>query len=535
MRKLKVLSALLLSGVMILSGCSSSNNNTATTSNTAATDNTETSTKESSSSNAESSGKTYNGVDVSEPVTLTMYYVGDAYGDEEMIFSALNAIMEEKINATINFKSISLSDYQTNYSLLLAGGDPIDLIYTSNWCFYADEAGKGAFLEITNEMIETCMPETAKVQSEGSIDLGKIDGKLYYIPCDKVGYGHNVVLIRGDLREKYELDKLETLDDLYTYMSAVAADEDSGVRYAYNASIEGKRLESIICDTYNNLIPLGGTDDFFVYKYNETITSDDILFVYETDEFKEYAQKMKEWSSEGFWSLSSINNQTDTKDSFLNGTSATYLQNLGSVGNIASSVEKSNPEWMPELYDINLDKVSLRTYDSDGYAVPYTSQNPERALMALDILKNDKEAYTIARYGIEDYHITLNDDGTWSQAENYGTWSYGAAISWGLKNTGLEMNQEGTFADQIALTNTFTEISLDNPTDGFTFSTTNVADQWANLRETWTTYVPILQLGLTDDVDGWLDGFLTNAEASGLEQIKEELAKQLNEYLADKQ
>jgi putative aldouronate transport system substrate-binding protein len=69
----------------------------------------------------------------------------------------------------------------------------------------------------------------------------------------------------------------------------------------------------------------------------------------------------------------------------------------------------------------------------DGNAVPYTSSNLERALMALDILKNDPKAYVTARYGIEGYHININADGTWSKAENYGPWSYGAAPSWGLK------------------------------------------------------------------------------------------------------
>lgn len=534
MRKVKAVVALLLAGIMTFTGCGSSNN--ATDSSTKESSTASESSKSEATDNVDAAvgEKTYNGVDVSEPVTLVMYYVGDTLGDEEMVFGAINEIMEEKINATIEFKSLSLSDYQTNYSLLLAGGDPIDLIYTSGWCYYADEAGKGAFLEITDEMIETYMPETAKIQSKDSIDLGRIDGKLYYVPCEKVGYGHATVLIRGDLREKYGLDPIENLDDLYTYMSAVAADADSGVTYAYNAFIDGKKLESVIADAANDKFGFGGTDGYFVYDYTDNLTADDIEFLYETDDFKEFAYQMKEWSSQGFWSLSSINNQTDVKDSFLNGTSAVYIENLGTCGNLASSVEQSNPEWKPELYDVTMDNVSLASYDNDGYAVPYTAQNPERALMALDILKNDKEAYTIARYGIEDYHITLNDDGTWSKAENYGTWSYGAAISWGLKNTSLEMNQEGTFPAQIELFDEWTQVAKTNPTGGFTFATTNVSDQWANLREVWTTYIPILQLGLIDDVDGWINKFLAEAEACGVDEIKEELARQLNDYLENK-
>ena len=55
---------------------------------------------------------------------------------------------------------------------------------------------------------------------------------------------------------------------------------------------------------------------------------------------------------------------------------------------------KANPEWKPEIYDLNLDKVSTAVYDADGYAVTYKSKNVERALMALDVLKNDPTAGT---------------------------------------------------------------------------------------------------------------------------------------------
>ena len=154
--------------------------------------------------------------------------------------------------------------------------------------------------------------------------------------------------------------------------------------------------------------------------------------------------------------------------------------------------------------------------------------------MALDVLKNDPDTYVTARYGIPDYHITLNDDGTWSQAEHYGTWSYGAAVSWGLKNSTLEMDQEGTFPTQLEIMDEWKKISVDSPTVGFAFSTTNISDAWASLSEIYTQYIPLLQLGLTDDIDGWLGEFQSMAETAGLDEIKAEIADQLNAYFEAK-
>ncbi len=533
MLKGKRFTALVLTVIMVLTLCACGNNATNNNTNTGGSAaNTPTSsgsaTGDGDTATSEAA-KTYMGNDVSDHVDLTLYYVGNEYGDEDMIFEAINKVMEEQINATITFKAISLSDYATNYSLLLAGGEAIDLIYTSSWCYYVDEAGKGAFLEITDDMIKQYMPQTYETQAEASYEQGMIDGKLYYMPACKIGYGTDNVLIRGDLRQKYGLEPLESIDDLYNYMAAVAADPDSGVAYAYNAALNGESLQDMMCVVNNNMVSV--QNNYFYYDYTENPSADDIFFLYESDEFKDFAYKMKDWASQGFWSLSAINNQTDVKDSFLNGTSAVYIENLGTCGNVANSVKASNPEWQPEIYYLNMDNVVFAQYDNDGYAIPYTSENPERALMALDILKNNPEAYVTARYGIDGYHITVNDDGTWSQAANYGTWSYGAAVSWGLKNTNLEMNQDNAFPDQLAIFDALQTKAITNPTVAFSFSTTDIADSWANLTEVYTNYIPVLQLGLVDDVDGWLDEFYRMADAAGLEEVRAAIHDQVGSYI----
>lgn len=55
----------------------------------------------------------------------------------------------------------------------------------------------------------------------------------------------DAILIRGDLREKYGMDRLENLDDLEEYYTAVANDPDSGVSFAYDASQNNDRNKAI--------------------------------------------------------------------------------------------------------------------------------------------------------------------------------------------------------------------------------------------------------------------------------------------------
>ncbi|MFR7390006.1 MAG: hypothetical protein ACLUTU_14430 [Blautia faecis] len=45
-----------------------------------------------------------------------------------------------------------------------------------------------------------------------------------------------------------------------------------------------------------------------------------VVWLYETDEYKEWAAKMKEWSDKGFWSKNAVANNTGPRDAFTNGT-----------------------------------------------------------------------------------------------------------------------------------------------------------------------------------------------------------------------
>ena len=79
-----------------------------------------------------SSAKEYNGQDVSDKVELVMYVIGDEAEDEQKVLGKINEKLEEKINATLTVKHMSLSDYAQKYSLTIASGEAIDIIYASS-------------------------------------------------------------------------------------------------------------------------------------------------------------------------------------------------------------------------------------------------------------------------------------------------------------------------------------------------------------------------------------------------------------------
>ena len=56
-------------------------------------------------------------------------------------------------------------------------------------------------------------------------------------------------------------------------------------------------------------------------------------------------------------------------------------------------------------------------------------------------------------------------------------------------------------------------------------------NELANLQSVYTQYVPLLDLGLVEDVEKTLDEFNKQAEAAGLQKIIEEAKSQMAAYL----
>lgn len=483
----------------------------------------------------EETAKTYNGQDVSDEVELVLYYIGDEATDQDLVLEEINKILKEKINATLVLKNLSLSDYSTMYSLTITGGEKIDLIYTSSWAYYQQEANKGAFAEITDQVLADYMPLHAENQSEASWGQAEIDGKVYFVPCNMANVNANAILIRGDLREKYGLDEIQSMDDLVEYYAAVAADKESGVTFAYDASQNNDTMKAIGLWQDNNWLTISGSlQNYLTFGYNDELSADDLFWIYGTDEYLEYAKTMKEWADQGFWSKSAIANSTDVKDAFLNGTSASYIQNLGTVGNVASQIKENHPEWKPEIYDLTPDaNVYFGTYTGDGYAVLATSENQERAFMALDLLKFDEELYRLVRNGIEGTHYIDEGNGLWSAGADLEKYPFGGGLSWGFKNQMYDLTRSDTFEDQVEIGNKWNEKALEGPLASFSFDDSNVSTELANLQSVYIQYVPLLDLGLVDDVEATLAEFNKQAEAAGLDKIIEEAKVQLGAYLAE--
>jgi len=471
-------------------------------------------------------------VNTTEHVNLKMILLGDADPDTKLVYEELNKLAKRDLNATVEVQFLSFSDYQQRYPLLFATGETVDLIYTSDWAFYDQEAVKGAFAEVTEEILQTYMPQTWEHQNPLSFEQAKIGGKAYFVPISLTPTaGASGVLIRGDLREKYGLPEIKSIDDLEAYYDAVAKNE-KGI-YPFAASKNNDTMRDLFVKTMNELVVLkNGTSDYYhPYTGDADVRAEDLQWLHASDAYEAFVHKMKDWADRGFWSKNAVANNTAPRDAFENGTSASLLWNIGTLAVTQQTVEKTHPEWKPEIYDLTEGKkLMIGSYTSDGMAVAAGSKHKERAFMLLDKMKFDEEYNNLMRLGIKRKHWNPVGEDQWEPGPDQEKYRFGTGGSWGVKGEHERVaTTQPPIVKEIAASResrTVQPVSL-----GLRIDERAIASEMAAINSAKTKYLPLLELGLVDDVDQWLEEYRTAAKQAGQEKVFAEVKAQLGAYL----
>jgi putative aldouronate transport system substrate-binding protein len=501
-------------------------------------DNSEPATNTAAGTNADDNAAA-NGVDLSKKVNLKMYLLGDVPPDKDIWVAELNKLIEKDLNATLSIEYLPWSDWQQKYPLILASGENVDLIYTSDWALYTQEAAKGAFIEVTDEVLANYMPLTAAQQDKVSLDQGRINGKLFFLPRSTAAYtGEGAALIRGDLREKYGLPELKSIDDLEKYYTEVAKNEKGIFPYAASVSNGAK---GILYNTPNNLVDVFVTTvgvGSFAYPYSKdgNFSIDSVDYTFFMPQYADFAKRMKKWADLGFWSKNAPVNKTEPRDALESGTGASLAWNIGTLAISADKITKEHSDWKPEIYDINPNSIKqMGLYTNDGMAVAYTSKNVERSFMLLDKLKFDRTYQELFVNGITDKHWIPVGDTEYEPGPDFEKFKPDTNGTWGVNNKDFMRKLIGENPAVKQTEDAWTPLTVHPITEGFKFDSTSVKSELATFTSLETKYGSLLDLGLVKDVDATLAEFKDKAMKAGYDKILAELKKQLDAFVKAKQ
>ncbi|MCA0755654.1 DUF3502 domain-containing protein [Paenibacillus sp. N4] len=466
-----------------------------------------------------------------EALVIKMLLVGGKPIEYDTVFGELNKKLKEKVNATVEAEFLDWSDWTQKYPLKFAASEDFDIAYTANWAFYNDQALKGGFLELTDEMLKKNMPLTWEAMPAVAWEQSKVNGKQYMVPNNNPEVIDKAVLIREDLRKKYNLDPVNSPETFANYVKTVAANE-KGIN-AYNAKAadgwKWHELDQILLEQQNewNLVDYSMP---LAYKLDDA--SGKVFNVYDTPEFAELLNYYKDLADNNAWSKNVVSNKNDVWQDMKAGKTASYSHNLGTLAMNLAELRREQPEVELAIADLTPDKKKIAAISTqNGFAVHATSKKAERSLMVLDLLQNDKEIHDLFMYGIAGTHYEAVGEDKFNATA--GTPNYTGFSNWGA-NSPLNRKDASYPAEADAIATEWEQKVYNFELETFVFNDANVKNEVANVGNVMLRYAIPLEYGLIKDIDKGRADLIKQLKAAGIDKLQTELQSQIDAFLASK-
>jgi putative aldouronate transport system substrate-binding protein len=511
---------------MLLVGCGKKNDNDTGATSTPSENTDVTNEKEDGDTNTEEEPEE---LDISEEVVLKMYCIGDEGGIySDQVLENLNAILKEKINARIEPLMVSWGEYRDKLPLIYASGEAYDLVYVANWCNYAAEAVKGPFLELS-ELMPIYAPNTyAELEANGTLETAKVNGSLYMVPSTAPDYTTHAFMWRDDLRKKYNLPEITDWETLETYMDAILENEPEMLPMA----MTNTALLNYVLGYENDWArPIAGGSTSGVVSYNIT-DGTDIFNLVETPEYEAFVNRQREWYQKGYWSRSVLSETTQINDQFLAGKSAVTIVNKNALTSNYVRVNDNNPEWEIDYKNFDKGLYEKIVPTNNGVAIGINSKNPERALMFMELMNQDEEAFRAMFYGIEDTTYVITEDGKKANPDGVDP------STLNLRNLGMgiqvgkfvldDANHEQRVLDEF---DSYDSNSTYPALAAFVVDDTEISAELAAIANVVDEYKRPLDLGVIDPATG-LPELKEKLKQAGIDKVMAEIREQLVEFNA---
>ncbi|PWV97328.1 putative aldouronate transport system substrate-binding protein [Paenibacillus cellulosilyticus] len=522
---MSVLSVMLVLTV-VLSGCGKSDDSKDTASNT--TDNTgdtKTDTTKTDTPKEDDAAKT--GIDTSKPVELQFYMLGDAPKDLSKIQDLVNQMAKEELNTTVKFNYTTWTDWDQKYKLLLSSGQPIDLIFTADWTQFQSYAKKGAFQDIT-DILPKAAPELQKYVPADMWDAVKIDGKIYTVPATYKEYVTLGFVYREDLRVKYNLPKPVDMATFEEYLDGIKKNEPDMMPLSMNSNVRDNLIAPIRDLTHD---AIGAT------PYGLGITYKDPSNVYSywgSDEQVQDLTIAQRWQQKGFFAKNVLNDKDTLQEPVVSGKAAAILgDNPTRFNDTRLKMKSAHPDWELAYFPFPLAKGYATPVHPihNGFAVPKSSKNAERALAFYEKMVLDKRYNQLTEYGVEgtNYKVT---DGYYEMIGDSTSNGFPreSMNGWAWRNPEY-MLFDKDFDGVKDIFASLDKIQSPDKFTGFAEDYTPYQAEKAAVEQVESQYFAPLYAGLVDNIQEGLQTAMSKAKQAGLEKIHEEYKKQWEQYV----
>jgi len=455
-----------------------------------------------------------------KPYKLKVVYEGPPQPDEKMVEEAMNKILTEKINATIDLMPIDWGAWDDKMNLMIASREPVDVLFTAQWNGYSKNVAKGAYLEL-GDLLEKYGQGILSSLDPAFLEGSKINGKNYAVPTNKELAFAGGLVYRKDIADELGLDmsqvkKPEDLDAIYKVVKEKKPDMIP--LYMMGGTLTGQLTE---------FDSLGDATIPGVIEKEKTDTT--VKLAQDFDIYKRMVKMTRDYYLKGYINKDAATTQLSSGDAYKAGNVFSTIEPLkpGKDAEIAAAAGLQN-----KLAEIYFTGKTVSTSETAGamLAISSTSEDPARAMMFINLLHTDKELVNLINFGIEGVHYTLNGDimTPTAQAANYSP-----GVAWELGNQFLNHVWDSEAPDKWDQFRKFNEGAIKSPGLGFVFDSEPVKAEVGAIANVTKQYGSAIETGSVDP-DKMLPEYVAALKAAGVDKVIAEKQKQFDAFLASK-
>ncbi|MBM7563659.1 ABC transporter substrate-binding protein [Paenibacillus sacheonensis] len=452
-----------------------------------------------------------------DPVELSIYYPGTEQKDVAAVEEEMNKLLKDKINATVKINAVDWGNWSQKINLMVASGEPFDLLFTAGWDNFSGNVAKGAFLDVTS-LIDQYAPETKAQMNPELLTGTAIDGKNYAVPVEKEMASEFGIVLNKDLADKYSFDigTIKSYADLEPMLQTIKEKEPNVVPFW-----GGKNNISLIPFEQIGAVPGA------IKKDGATTVVDQ----WETPEMKDMLKLMKDWNQKGYFQKDPAT-QKDAGPFNKAGTVFAQWQQL-----TPGKDKVLSQQWGHPIVQVVMTEPYTTSGDLNGAmtAISRTSKNPERAMMLINLLHTDAQLLNTLVNGVEGKHFAKASNTVIKLPDGVvaGQSGYAPGNNYMFGSQFLNYLWDNEDPKKWEAYKAFNASAKPSPIVGFSYNAEPVKNEEAAIANIYNTYIDGLSTGVMDP-DKDLPAFIDKMKKAGLDKVIAEKQKQIDAFLSSK-
>lgn len=494
-----------------------------------------------------------------EAVELNFYFPGDAPAGLQDVLDEFYKQTKNTINAKLNFNFTPWGEHANKIQIKIATGENVDSVFDAQWQSMPQMIAKKTYVNLDEYFLNDKYPGLKKAFDEQYVNNNKMQDEnkeyhVYGIPFTRTYGMVQGAIVRKDLREKYGLPEIKSVADLETFFDAVLKNEGGKiVPFGHNGATSG--FATILLNDWKtrNLISTVAVSNQFgiqtilqdngkviPFVTGENIPQLDSKYKNAIDKGMSSYEKAKMWYGKDYLEKD-VMTQKDCIGFFKVGKYASIFSDTAQFNATYREVEKNVPGAKLEFAVLDQDirdfKPGVIGTDFKAWnfaCIPVNSQNIERTMMFFDWLFTNQANHDLIELGIEGKNwIKVGDDKFKIPDEVDATKNYnfpGYVLTWNPNY----IRYPSDWSDQLIKYDRYPgdpNNCVKLPLTGFSFNAEPVKTEIAKVGPIAKQYGDLLELGLSKDVKGTVETMVEKEKQLGLEKIKQEVKKQVEEFL----